>query len=605
LSTKTKTNPPAPVDLEQTAELPQLSPAVAAPIDPLSSTDAWISPSDEADSASTQNLPTLSQRVRAPRVDAEQIERSQHEAEIGALRSDLASVSESRGQLEHDLQSLAGNLRELEQLLNRKSEQLTVYEREVGQRDRRIAELEARVAQLASDLAAGQSEFQQQLSSSQGRFDTELTVASAQRAQLQDALTTARAEGEAARVRNESQLSELTALKAERLALQQRYQSAEIDLTQWRVRGERYRESLQSLEGRRELYDTVIAEREARIATLERDAAERERLVGAREEDLRIAVRGQEERVRELDAQRTRAAAAAATARDRIAALEAESGVQQDKYRELQAQTLQREQELNSTLRQAQQHNAELETARTASDAALASARERIAALEGATREQNESLATLRAQTQVREQESSAALREEQQRAAELETARAEAATAAAAARERIASLEADNQKQADSLHELRVQLGAVRDSLAQRNAMIERVEAEAASSVAMLGNIQHNLEHLGTEEQAHLLTRTDKDTGIVHLLGRHTTIGRTPDNDVHIDAEFISRHHAVALRSGAKTVIEDLNSTNGTYVNGQRVNRRTLKDGDLVTLGKTEFRYSINKAASLNKPPA
>ena len=149
------------------------------------------------------------------------------------------------------------------------------------------------------------------------------------------------------------------------------------------------------------------------------------------------------------------------------------------------------------------------------------------------------------------------------------------------------------------------MQLGAVRDSLAQRNAMIERVEAEAASSVAMLGNIQHNLEHLGDEEQAHLLTRTDKDTGIVHLLGRRTTIGRTPDNDVHIDAEFISRHHAVALRSGAKTVIEDLNSTNGTYVNGQRVNRRTLKDGDLVTLGKTEFRYSINKAASPNKPPA
>src|ERR1700693_505800 len=125
---------------------------------------------------------------------------------------------------------------------------------------------------------------------------------------------------------------------------------------------------------------------------------------------------------------------------------------------------------------------------------------------------------------------------------------------------------------------------GAVRDSRAQRNALIERVEAEAASSVAMLGNIQHNLEHLGAEDLPHLLTRTDGATGIVHLLGRRTTIGRTPDNDVHIDAEFISRHHAVALRAGTKTVIEDLNSTNGTYVNGQRVSRRTLKDGDVVT---------------------
>ena len=83
----------------------------------------------------------------------------------------------------------------------------------------------------------------------------------------------------------------------------------------------------------------------------------------------------------------------------------------------------------------------------------------------------------------------------------------------------------------------------------------------------------------------------------IVHLLGKRTTIGRTPDNDVPIDAEFISRHHAVALRAGGKTVIEDLNSTNGTYVNGQRISRRTLKDGDLVMLGKTEFRFSVSKA--------
>ena len=189
-----------------------------------------------------------------------------------------------------------------------------------------------------------------------------------------------------------------------------------------------------------------------------------------------------------------------------------------------------------------------------------------------------------------------AALSDEQRRSAELDAARTAAEAAAATARERVAALESEVQKQAESLHELRVQFGAVRDSLAQRNALIERVEAEAASSVAMLGNIQHNLEHMGAEEHAHLLVRTDGQTGILHLLGKRTTIGRTPDNDVHLDAEFISRHHAVALRAGAKTVIEDLNSTNGTYVNGQRVNRRTLKDGDLVTLGKTEFRYSVNK---------
>jgi hypothetical protein len=123
----------------------------------------------------------------------------------------------------------------------------------------------------------------------------------------------------------------------------------------------------------------------------------------------------------------------------------------------------------------------------------------------------------------------------------------------------------------------------------------IAELEAEAASSVAMPGVNQDNIDHLGTEEAAHLLVRIDGDSEIQHLLGHRTTIGCTPDNDLNIDADFISRKHAVALRRGDKTVIEDLNSTNGTYVNGQRVKRRALKNGDRVTLGKTEFRFSVN----------
>jgi hypothetical protein len=246
-----------------------------------------------------------------------------------------------------------------------------------------------------------------------------------------------------------------------------------------------------------------------------------------------------------------------------------------------------------------QQRNAELVAARTRADAAAANARQRIATLEAEIRVQNEKLRELHTRSADREEEFSAALRTEQQRNTELDTARVQAEAAAATARERIVALEAETRQQAESLHELHVQFRAVCDSLSQRNALIERVEAEAASSVAMLGNIQHNLEHLGGEEPAHLLVRTDGEIGIVHLLGKRTTIGRTPDNDVQIDAKFISRRHAVARRAGANTVIEDRNSTNGTYVNGQLINRRTLKDGDLVTLGKAEFRFSVNK------PPA
>ncbi len=282
-----------------------------------------------------------------------------------------------------------------------------------------------------------------------------------------------------------------------------------------------------------------------------------------------------------------------------------------------------REQEAKAALEAQRQQFSELErahrefenssiAARTHAETEAGAAQARLEALGGEIRQQAEQLSELRRQMDQQAQDSQTALQEmnlslsvARQRNEVLESARRELEADAAAARaraeaegaqagERIAALEAEIQQQTENARDLRVQLGAVRDSLAQRNALIERVEVEAASSVAMLGNIQQNLEHLGAEDQPHLLTRMDGSTGIVHLLGRRTTLGRTPDNDVHIDAEFISRHHAVALRAGGKTVIEDLNSTNGTYVNGQRISRRTLKDGDLVMLGKTEFRFSV-----------
>ncbi len=83
-----------------------------------------------------------------------------------------------------------------------------------------------------------------------------------------------------------------------------------------------------------------------------------------------------------------------------------------------------------------------------------------------------------------------------------------------------------------------------------------------------------------------------DGDTEIVHVLGRRTTIGRGLDNDVRIDTKFVSRHHAVVLAGPQQTVVEDLRSTNGVYVNGRRVTRAVLRDGDVVHVGKTQFRF-------------
>ena len=98
-------------------------------------------------------------------------------------------------------------------------------------------------------------------------------------------------------------------------------------------------------------------------------------------------------------------------------------------------------------------------------------------------------------------------------------------------------------------------------------------------------------------ESAARVLIRTEEGREVAHVLGRRTSIGRTPDNDLQIDAKFISRHHAVILVGPVHSIIEDLNSTNGVYVNGRRITRNTLKDGDAVLFGRAEYRFVVRKS--------
>ena len=63
-------------------------------------------------------------------------------------------------------------------------------------------------------------------------------------------------------------------------------------------------------------------------------------------------------------------------------------------------------------------------------------------------------------------------------------------------------------------------------------------------------------------------------------------TIGRLPDNAVVIDNPAVSSHHALVFREGDHFVVEDLQSTNGTFVNGGRISRRPLRPGDMLVVG-------------------
>jgi FHA domain len=75
-----------------------------------------------------------------------------------------------------------------------------------------------------------------------------------------------------------------------------------------------------------------------------------------------------------------------------------------------------------------------------------------------------------------------------------------------------------------------------------------------------------------------------------VPLGTRPVTIGRAPDNDIHIDNLSVSNYHARVYVEAGSLVIEDLNSLNGSFLNDIRVERAMLKDGDAILIGKHEI---------------
>jgi pSer/pThr/pTyr-binding forkhead associated (FHA) protein len=77
-----------------------------------------------------------------------------------------------------------------------------------------------------------------------------------------------------------------------------------------------------------------------------------------------------------------------------------------------------------------------------------------------------------------------------------------------------------------------------------------------------------------------------------VQLTKDKTTLGRRPYNDIVIDNLAVSGEHAVLQMTGADVVLEDLNSTNGTYVNGKAVKKQQLQSGDAIEIGKYKIKF-------------
>ena len=95
-----------------------------------------------------------------------------------------------------------------------------------------------------------------------------------------------------------------------------------------------------------------------------------------------------------------------------------------------------------------------------------------------------------------------------------------------------------------------------------------------------------------------------------VQITKDKTTLGRRPYNDIVIDNLAVSGEHAVLQMVGADVFIEDLNSTNGTYINGKAIKKQLLTHNDTVEIGKYKIKYLVDEGNDYEKtmiirPPA
>jgi hypothetical protein len=96
------------------------------------------------------------------------------------------------------------------------------------------------------------------------------------------------------------------------------------------------------------------------------------------------------------------------------------------------------------------------------------------------------------------------------------------------------------------------------------------------------------------------ILSKGDKVLREVTLCKERVTIGRRPHNDIVIDDLAVSAEHAVIVTRDVDSYLEDLNSTNGTQVNGQPVKKHFLQDEDVIELAQYRITYTRDEGADI-----
>jgi len=241
---------------------------------------------------------------------------------------------------------------------------------------------------------------------------------------------------------------------------------------------------------------------------------------------------------------------------------------------------------------------------------------EQTAQLTQANTEQAAKVAQLKAEAESHEQEMAVLMVHLKEARRPIESIEADVKRLTEELAEKSAALA----KAEEDIRKLTATLERTRGALEEREFLIRRLERSESNNANVLGRIQTSIERLGAvpvgsnsaggpaaaADWAAELIRIDGEQPVTHQLTRRTRIGRAAGCELQIEASSVSRHHALVIVGPREAIIEDLNSTNGVLVNGRRITRQLLHNGDSVQIGDVQFRYSARALpAALPSKPA
>jgi chromosome segregation ATPase len=516
-----------------------------------------------AESASAARAGALERELSAVRTA---LESEQHRSEQieNMLAETLGTIETARSRAEEALRESEGHQAEARTLRDSlASRDATIVQvlHSLGERDAQLAALQAEHAKILPDLEAG--------AKTSNRLEREL----------------ASARGQLSAVTEESKVSQTTAaaLKAQLVRNESDLNAARADLAAIKTQASSYLELLRTRDWRSGFEQNLLRELDAKAGVADHGLA----ALKAERDRLQIQMAVLESKI--------------AAQNETIDGLRSNAALQASTYAKQANELQQRERdraEWAAKLAFAESESKRLSADLAARDQALAEAKE-------ALKVDAQRITQLQSDAETHDEEMTVLMAHLQGARRPIESIEGDTKRL----QEQLASKTAVIEEITEEADKLRAALERTRGALEEREFLIRRLERSESNNANALGRIQTSMDRLGSVAAAAAngssglkwvpeLVRIDGDNSVSHALGRRTRIGRAPGCELHVDSSSVSRHHALILLGMREAIIEDLNSTNGVILNGRKVTRQVLNDGDIVTIGEIQFRYVARPAA-------